>query len=503
MLILKIAWRNLWRHRGQSLVVGVILCLGALILTVGNGVVSGMEQGLRRTIVQAFTGDLVVIPADHEGDNVFLEMMGKTLSTLGNYNGIDSTLLKNARVEATLPIGKNMAMLLNDEDAAPSFLYLVGADFVRYRKMFPGNMSVIEGVYPASGRPGLLLPVSQRKEIRDQSNIRFVAVGSPGARDSTARSSMVLMGFNQDNSSTDIRLDVNGVFRYKALNTIFGSFVLTDIESYREALGYTRASESNTSVVSARDSALFSGSENLDALFSTDSLIVPGGGPTASATVALVESTGILVGHAPASRNPVDLDQGAYNLVLVRLHSGADAGKALSELNAGFRQAGIPARAVTWQQSLGPVGSLTGLIKIALYAFVAFLFLVAVIIIVNTLNMAVLERMPEIGMMRAIGARKAFIGWMFMAETAVLAFVFGGLGILLGSGAVVLLARLNLASDNDILQLLFGGDTFHPLIAGWDLLVAAGQLAMVTLAATAYPLIVARGVTPLDAVYKE
>lgn len=499
MLILKIAWRNLWRHRGQSFVVGTILCLGALILTLGNGVVSGMEQGLRKTIVQAFTGDVVVIPADHEGDNVFIEMMGKTLSTLGDFKALDSALQKDDRVEATLPIGKNMAMLLNEEDAAPSFLYLMGVDFERYRRMFPENMKVIEGEFPHPGKPGLLLPTGERKEIRDQSGVWFVpADGRRPAGDAAVRSSMVLMGFNEDNSSTDIRLDVTGVFRYKALNTIFGSFVLADIESYREALGYTRASERQAAPVSARDSALFSGAENLDALFSGDSLIV------AASAVGATTAAGPMDAARPDSANrKFDLDAGAYNLVLVRLRPGADAGRALAGINETLRAGNLPARAVSWQQALGPVGSMASLIKGALFAFVAFLFVVAIIIIVNTLNMAILERIPEIGMMRAIGARKGFIGWMFVAETAVLAFVFGGLGILLGIGAVVILASLNLSSGNDILQLLFGGDTFHPVILASDLFLAAGQLVLVTFAAALYPLFVARGVTPLDAVYKE
>ena len=75
------------------------------------------------------------------------------------------------------------------------------------------------------------------------------------------------------------------------------------------------------------------------------------------------------------------------------------------------------------------IGSLTTLIKGSLLIFVSFLFLVAVIIIINTLTMAAMERTPEIGMMRAIGARKNFIRAMFFGETGMLAGVFGGAGV--------------------------------------------------------------------------
>ena len=67
-LSFKIAWRNLWRHRGHSLVIGTILCLGSLIMTVGNGVVSGMDRGLQKTLVHGFTGDLVLVSDKHDGD---------------------------------------------------------------------------------------------------------------------------------------------------------------------------------------------------------------------------------------------------------------------------------------------------------------------------------------------------------------------------------------------------------------------------------------------------
>ena len=45
-LILKIAWRNIWRHKGKSLVIGVILFIGAMLMSIGNGMISGMEKGM-------------------------------------------------------------------------------------------------------------------------------------------------------------------------------------------------------------------------------------------------------------------------------------------------------------------------------------------------------------------------------------------------------------------------------------------------------------------------
>jgi len=122
---------------------------------------------------------------------------------------------------------------------------------------------------------------------------------------------------------------------------------------------------------------------------------------------------------------------------------------------------------------------------------------------VNTLSMAAIERTAEIGMMRAVGARKGFIRLMFLGETAALSAIFGGAGIAAGIVIVNILAAFNFTTDNDMLQLLYGGDTFKPMLSVIDVALAVVQLVIVTLIAVIYPIRVASGITPLDAVSRE
>lgn len=518
-LIIIIAWRNLWRHRGQSLVVGAILFLGALFMTLGNGVISGMDRGLQRTIAQSFTGDWVLVPDAQESDNVFLEMMGRAIEPLNNYPAVRDFLKTRPEIEKALPMGKNLAMVFNEDGGMPTFLYLLGVDFSEYAKMFPANLDIKEGRLPAPHGPGLLLPTGARKEVHLQTNIWFIPKGSTldtshlegeakgKASELSVKSDMVLMGFNQDNSATDLRLPIDGVFRYRALNTLFGSFALVDIESYRQCLGYIRADEGEVAALSSADSALFAmEGENLDGLFSDAGSMVTEvlTEKTVSSKQTPLEKPAVTV-LAPATVKPVAMDReaGAYNIVALAVKPGLATETGLATFNQALRDAGLGVRAVTWKKALGPVGSMAVLIKGALFVFVSLLFLVAVLIIINTLTMAALERTAEIGMMRAIGAHKGFISRMFLAETAVLAFTFGGAGIAAGGLVIELFAALKLTSDNDMLQLFYGGDTFRPLIEGGDVLLAMVQLALVTVAAVVYPLVLARGVKPIQAVQSE
>ena len=82
MLTWKIAWRNLWRHKGKSLVIGIIIFLGALFMTVGNAVIEGAKQGLEKNMINRFTGHLILAAAKEKKENVFFafrNILGRSL----------------------------------------------------------------------------------------------------------------------------------------------------------------------------------------------------------------------------------------------------------------------------------------------------------------------------------------------------------------------------------------------------------------------------------------
>jgi ABC-type antimicrobial peptide transport system permease subunit len=59
---------------------------------------------------------------------------------------------------------------------------------------------------------------------------------------------------------------------------------------------------------------------------------------------------------------------------------------------------------------------------------------VAAVGVINTMVMAILERTREIGVMRAVGARRSAISRLFTFEAALLGFIGGALGVLVGYG---------------------------------------------------------------------
>ncbi len=508
-LIFKIAWRNIMRHKGKSFVIGSILFLGALLMTIGNGVISGMDRGMQENIINGFTGDLIIVSKDQQSDNVLLEMMGRPIEAIYNYKAIDSLLKTLDYIEKYLPLGKNAAMVINEEGGAPGYAYLLGVDFKRYYEMFPKSLTMLEGRTVAPGEKGVLIPTGARKEMFSYTNLWYSCEDcpldtthmTPEAREVRTsliyKDNVVFMGVSADNTSTDVRLGIKGIVKYSALNSIWGSFVTMDIESYRRCLGYFTSAD-QTELSDEEESLLSSESEDLDALFSSDIFTEDALSKTPVTPLELSSDDEKITGEESA-----DLDAGAYNMVLVLLKDHRNLDKTLAKVNSTLDESGLNVRAVSWKKAVGTLGSMATLIKASLFVFVMFLFIVAIIIIVNTLSMAALERTSEIGMMRAVGARKGFITSMFLGETALLSFFFGGLGIAVGIVVVQILSAMKIKSSNEMAQLLFGGESFQPFLSGSDLVTAMIQLALVTIIAVVYPVLIARKITPLDAIARD
>ena len=105
--------------------------------------------------------------------------------------------------------------------------------------------------------------------------------------------------------------------------------------------------------------------------------------------------------------------------------------------------------------------------------------------------------------MRAVGAQKRDIENMFFVETLILSGVFGTLGILTGMFASGILGSMHIHADNPMLQLVFGGDTWIPLVNLAIFIRGLITLLVVTFLAIIYPAKIAKNITPLEAISRE
>lgn len=504
-LILKISWRNILRHKGKSFVIGIILFMGAYLMTLGNGIISGMDRGLKDNIINSFTGHLIVVSEKQKSDNVLFGIFGKAVKPIHNYLEIKKLLLSEPYIDKILPVGKNMAMALN-EDSDSNGTFLLGVNFKTYKEMFPGNLEIIEGRLLDDSEKGVLVPAFARNEIYKFTNLWLIPEkgqiieknlsdeAKKNIKDLKTKTEEIFLGSNEDNSTTDVRVGIKGIFRYKALNTFWGHFLILDIESYRECLGYFSASDKAEEVSKEKQALLDSENKELDEMFGENEMVVK--------DTKADEITKLTVAENKREQNS-DLDAGTFNLVFIKLKDESDLENKAFMLEKKLRENNLHARVITWKKGAGVIGSLAVIIKGFLFGFVIFLFIVAIIIIVNTLSLTALERVSEIGMMRAVGAQKSFIRNMFVGETGILAGFFGGLGIIAGIITVYVLPFFRITTQNDMIQLAYGGDLLNPVLYGSDILVAILQLILVTLLSVIYPVQIAGRITPLDAITRD
>lgn len=505
-LAFTIAWRNLWRHRGKSLVIGMIIFFGAVLMTVGNGMISGMEHGMSENIIKLFTGDIVVISSDQDKDDVIFSMMGKPLKVIKNYEALKKVLDKQTMIQDYLPATAGMVMVLSSTSEMGSIM-LLGVDIEKYRRMFPDSFTITEGRILNPGEKGVLVSEEARKQAYEYMNFWIQPEGieidpkklpdsaRKNVNDLEIRRDLVFMGASTSNSTMDIRVPVTGAMKYKALNGIWGNYCIVDVESFREAHNYVTGFDSKVEISGEQKKLLES--DDLDQLFSSGSLIDNSEITGNSISLEQVQA------ETRKEAKQYNVDGGSYNLAFVKLKSGISPERALEQLNDTFRKNHISARAVSWKAAVGSIGSMAGLIKAALNIFIMFIFFVAIIVIMNTLSMAAMERVSELGMMRAIGARKGFLRWMFVDETGILSFFFGGLGIIIGVIILYLLKALDITTTNDMLQLVYGGDKLNPLFTWGDLILGIFELTIVTILSVVYPLRVVGKIVPLDAVARE
>lgn len=468
--------------------------------------ISGMEVGLSKNIVEMFTSDLLVIAKEQKNDDVLLNMTGKPLKVIKNFEAARKVLTEQKQIDKMLPATTGYAMIL-DSESEMADTFLLGVDMQRYQEMFPETIKLQEGALLKSGEKGVMVSEYGQKQLYDYFNYWVTPKDFPINRKRlpkdapknlaqlATRKELVFMGASTTSSTMDVRVPVKGIFKYKAFNTICGFYSIVDIESFREAYNYVTGADTKVEIADTEKKLLED--SDLDQLFSSDEIVgeATGSGIESSLNDLKTDTT-----KAVTKYNP---DAGSFNLVFVKLKKGLDADREVKKINKIFADKQLEVRAVTWKQAMGSFGSMAGLIKVALNVFIMFIFFVAMIVIMNTLSMAAMERTAEIGMMRAIGARKGFLRKMFIYETGTLSFFFGGLGIILGIILIYLLQAANLSTTNDMLQLVYGGEKLNPLFTLSDFILGIVELTFVTILSVLYPLRVVGKIVPLDAIARD
>ena len=153
-------------------------------------------------------------------------------------------------------------------------------------------------------------------------------------------------------------------------------------------------------------------------------------GPTTIRIGGIYQSNALIQSYLVSSAYFLDhFRQPHPGAILARTNGSSGVDTAVSNALAPYGNVQVQTRSQFEQAQVSSVNQLLGLV----YALLALAVLIALIGIVNTLMLSVLERTREIGLLRAVGMRRPQVRAMIRSESVILA-TFGALiGIVIGT----------------------------------------------------------------------
>jgi putative ABC transport system permease protein len=499
------AFRNILEHKAKSLIVGILLALGAIILVLGNSFIDASQAGIRSTFTDNYTGDVFISGISPDGPvSLFgVTSAGGLSSTpvIPDYSKVLSIVEKSPLTSKATGMATGFALVSKDDTAAAAaqtgqtekadpasrFLFLFGIDASNYWSVF-NSVDITAGSELAPGQTGVVL---YDKHMEDISKFlgRTLKIGDK----------ILVQGI----SSAGMRLreiPIVGTYKQKGEGATPAQMAFIDIDSLRVMSGMTVGANENITLKPAETNML--AASNADSLFG-GSLVDASASTSGSGAAFSEQKIASQLADTTARNKANEADTGAWQFIVVRTKHPGDAPALIRSLNDTFKTQKIAAVAGDWQKAAGPYGQSVDVVRIVFTIAIIILAIVAIIIIMNTFVISVIERTGEIGTMRAIGAERSFVRKLFAAETAVLSLVFSSIGAVLGVGVVAFLRSLKIPAGNPFFEVLFGGKFLSPFVTPLNFFGAILAMVAIGYVAHLYPVSVALRIEPVRAMQAE
>lgn len=486
--IFSISLRNLIQHRAKTLIIGSLITVAIALGLVGNTVLDSAQRSLKRTFTANFTGDVLVLPQSIEGGIFGAQSSEEStmsgppiLPMMKDYDKVRALVNQSSDV-AQITSQISSYVIFNLQDDGISFGLTFGIEPEDYFNTFD-NVEMIEGRRLASGETGILLHEKVVAFIEKENGVSL-KVGD----------NLQLNNFGE--AGFKIReVPIVGTFRFRAGNERAIEFMqpsFVDVTTLRALKGKAILSAAD---VQFSDSVKASISASADDFFSEDAVAT-----SVTASSSTLDLDNLLGERGPPKIDQVATDSGAWNFLLLKLKPGVSEDTVVADLNAKFQEAGLPVKAQTWFPSAQPDSGIFWAMSLVFNVIIWLIAIVSVIIIMNTLVASVMERTPEIGTMRALGAQRSFVRGLFITETITITVVFGLVGILVGFLLIVGLNFTGIAAPNDFMKLIFGGPLLRPDVTLGQISTALSIIIFIGLVSWILPVRMALKVSPLKAI---
>lgn len=462
MLTVKLAFRTIMRRKGRMALIGSLVAFGSFLLAFGGIFAHSAAIESKDSIIRNFTGDFIVYSAAAR-DLPSPFAFNTPLPAIRNHEEIDAAIAALDGLESYTFYTQNYAILQAERDGKkvdlPFIFYAI--DPRSFRQVFD-NFKIESGEFlqynetdSGAGR-GVLLSDFQLAQYKKNYGISLAPLDS-----------VKLLALTESGVNT-VASTVVGVFSPRHYASVFNYINLMDENTYASLFNYAGVQ----SLPDDFNAALADASSGDEAIFGlADSASL------SSLDVSSLEGT-ILSG---------------YTMVAVRMKDRSHVASAIDRL-LGDTNLGV--KVAQWDEASGFYSKISLALQAFIFGATGLVFLVVVMIFMNTLIINVLERTSEIGTMRALGASKGFVRLLLIAETLILNVPFSILGMIVAFLLFALTKGSGFPLPETISQFLIGGGPLRLVGTPIPFLLAFFSVLVISVIATIYPVSVASSITP-------
>ena len=470
-MLLYLAFKNIISKK-SSFVIILFIAFAVMMLVVTNAVFDSTEHGVQETFVSSFTGDIVIRPEYKSPLSLFGDetpVTGKLteLPNLVPYNEIHDYLAENPLITDLVPQVSGMAQLSSESEDEKCYMFGVPAQ--KYLDVMK-SIKLLEGSVWQDGEKGIMLS----KKYAENMNVK---VGDT-----------LQFAISEGFSSRIRAVPLTGIYDYSVENSILDKIVLTNPETVRAIMDMSDLSSSEKIELSEELEDMLSDSD-LDALFS-DAEDMSDGIQTEEIEISKEELEAVQNSYT---------DSSSWNFLICHVSDSKKTKHIIKSLNKAFKEKDWPCEAVNWRSSAGSTAFYLFVLRFILNVGIIIILGAGFIVVNNTLVINVLDRIREIGTMRAIGANKRYITKECASETMIMAFIAGILGCILGIIASNVVSAAHVTFSNSFLVQLFGGTVLTTSVNLKNLCCAFTLSLFIGGIAWIYPLINALHVNPVEA----
>jgi len=317
---------------------------------------------------------------------------------------------------------------------------------------------------------------------------------------------IMLRSYTRSGYLKSLPLKIYGVYSFQGLedSDLAGVMNIVDLVSFRELYGQM----TDASLKELQEMRAQVGIKDVSAENAEDALFGEGASGHIEAErvappVVPAEATIQVKPMIPELFDPIEIQSGLALNAAIRLKDESQIDKVRQKLEEQLRARGLEAKVVDWQKASGFVGQFVNIVRGVLIFALVVIFIVALVIINNSIIVGTLNRMREIGTMRAIGAQKSFVVGMFLAETAITGMIGALLGTLLALSVLIFLGWKGIPATTDVVTFLFSGPRLHPKLHPWILTLSPIVIVIVATLASIYAARHAAHIQPAEAMQEK